>query len=54
MNLRKRLVTPKLTARLIDLGGVPTPMTPRRPWQVHRRGTEKWGKVVKFAGDKPD
>jgi hypothetical protein len=38
--------------RIADLGGVPMPMTPADFGQFVAEETEKWGKVVKFAGAK--
>jgi tripartite-type tricarboxylate transporter receptor subunit TctC len=44
------LADPKLKARLIDLGGVPMSVTPADFGKFIADETEKWGKVVKFAG----
>jgi tripartite-type tricarboxylate transporter receptor subunit TctC len=44
------LADPKLKARLIDLGGVPMPVTPVEFAKFIADETEKWSKVVKFAG----
>jgi tripartite-type tricarboxylate transporter receptor subunit TctC len=44
------LADPKLSARLIDLGGVPMSVTPAEFGKFIADETEKWGKVVKFAG----
>jgi tripartite-type tricarboxylate transporter receptor subunit TctC len=44
------LADPKLSARLIDLGGVPMSVTPAEFGKFIANETEKWGKVVKFAG----
>ncbi len=44
------LADPKLKARLIDLGGVPMSLTPAEFGKFIADETEKWGKVVKFAG----
>ena len=41
-------------ARLADLGAEPMPMTPVEFGKFIVEETEKWGKVVKFAGIKPD
>jgi tripartite-type tricarboxylate transporter receptor subunit TctC len=46
------LADPKLKARLADLGAEPMPMTPAEFEQFVADETEKWGKVVKFAGIK--
>jgi tripartite-type tricarboxylate transporter receptor subunit TctC len=44
------LADPKLKARLAELGGVPTPMTPEAYGRLIAEETEKWRKVVEFAG----
>jgi tripartite-type tricarboxylate transporter receptor subunit TctC len=41
---------PKLAARLNDLGGTPKPMTPAEYGRLISDETEKWRKVVAFAG----
>jgi tripartite-type tricarboxylate transporter receptor subunit TctC len=46
------LADPKMRARLADLGGMPMPMTPTEFGKLIADETEKWGKVVKFAGIK--
>ena len=48
------LTDPKLKARLADLGGVPMPMTPPEFGKFIVDETEKWAKVIKFAGIRPD
>jgi tripartite-type tricarboxylate transporter receptor subunit TctC len=48
------LADPKIKARLADLGGVPMPMTPPDFGKFIVDETEKWAKVVKFAGLKPE
>jgi tripartite-type tricarboxylate transporter receptor subunit TctC len=48
------LADPKLGARLVQLGGVPMPMTPAQFGKLIADETEKWAKVVKFSGAKPD
>jgi tripartite-type tricarboxylate transporter receptor subunit TctC len=48
------LVDPKLRARLADLGGTPLPGLPADFGKLIANETEKWGKVVKFAGLKPE
>jgi tripartite-type tricarboxylate transporter receptor subunit TctC len=48
------LVDPMMKARLLDLGGTPMPMTPADFGRLIANDTEKWGKVVKFAGIKAD
>jgi tripartite-type tricarboxylate transporter receptor subunit TctC len=44
------LQDPKLVARFAELGGVPKPMTPEAYGQHIAEETEKWRKVVEFAG----
>jgi tripartite-type tricarboxylate transporter receptor subunit TctC len=46
------LAEPKLKARLADLGGEPLPGSPADFGKHIAEETEKWGKVVKFAGMK--
>jgi tripartite-type tricarboxylate transporter receptor subunit TctC len=46
------LADPKLKARFADLGDVPMPMTPAEFGRLIADETEKWTKVVKFAGIK--
>jgi tripartite-type tricarboxylate transporter receptor subunit TctC len=41
---------PKLVARLAELGGQPMPMTPAEFGKLIADETEKWRKVVEFAG----
>jgi tripartite-type tricarboxylate transporter receptor subunit TctC len=41
---------PKLVARLADVGGIPKPMTPAEFGRLVTDETEKWRKVVEFAG----
>ena len=48
------LADPKMKARLADLGAEPMPMTPAEFGKLIADETEKWGKVVKFAGIKLD
>ena len=45
---------PKIKARLADLGATPFPGSPAEFGSFIAEDTEKWGKVVKFAGLKPD
>ena len=47
------LVDPKMRARLLDLGGTPMPMTPADFGKLIADDTEKWAKVIKSAGIKP-
>jgi tripartite-type tricarboxylate transporter receptor subunit TctC len=44
------LKDPKLVARLADIGGIPKPMTPAEFGKLVAGETEKWRKVVEFAG----
>jgi tripartite-type tricarboxylate transporter receptor subunit TctC len=48
------LADPKIKQRLADLGGVPMPMTPADFRKFIADETEKWAKVIKFAGIKPE
>jgi len=41
---------PKLVARFAEIGGVPTPITPEAYGKHIASETEKWRKVVEFAG----
>jgi tripartite-type tricarboxylate transporter receptor subunit TctC len=40
---------PKMHAELVDLGGIPSPMSPTEFGKLVGDETEKWAKVVKFA-----
>ena len=44
------LKDPKLVARLAEVGGMPKPMTPAEFGKLVADETEKWRKVVEFAG----
>jgi tripartite-type tricarboxylate transporter receptor subunit TctC len=44
------LKDPKLVARLAEAGGLPMPMTPAEFGKLVSEETEKWRKVVEFAG----
>jgi tripartite-type tricarboxylate transporter receptor subunit TctC len=48
------LADPRLKARFSEIGGMPVPMPAADFGKVIADETEKWGKVVKFAGIKPD
>jgi tripartite-type tricarboxylate transporter receptor subunit TctC len=45
---------PKMKARLADLGGEPLPGSPADIAKLIAEETEKWGKVIKFAGIKAE
>ncbi len=47
------LADPKLKARIVELGGVPMPMTPAEFGALLAAETEKWGKVIQAANIKP-
>jgi len=48
------LADPKLKARLAELGGTVLPGSPADFGKLIAEDTEKWAKVVKFAGIKAD
>jgi tripartite-type tricarboxylate transporter receptor subunit TctC len=48
------LTDPKMKARLADLGGTVLPGSPVDFGNLIVEETEKWGKVVKFSGARPD
>ena len=48
------LADPKIKARLADLGGTPLVGSPADFGKLIADETEKWAKVVKFAGIKAD
>jgi tripartite-type tricarboxylate transporter receptor subunit TctC len=48
------LADPKLKARLVDLGGTVLAGSPADFGKLIAEETEKWGKVVKFSGAKPE
>jgi tripartite-type tricarboxylate transporter receptor subunit TctC len=48
------LKDPKFKTKLADIGGWPVPMTPAAFGKFIADETEKWGKVIKFAGIKAD
>jgi len=48
--VEEALKDPKLVARLGDVGGLPKPMTPEQFGKLVADETEKWRKVVEFAG----
>ena len=45
---------PKIKARLADLGGTALAGSPADFAKLIADETEKWGKVIKFAGIKPE
>jgi tripartite-type tricarboxylate transporter receptor subunit TctC len=48
------LADPKLKARLAEFGALPLVGSPTEFSGLVAEETEKWGKVVKFAGFKPE
>jgi tripartite-type tricarboxylate transporter receptor subunit TctC len=48
------LADPKIKARLVDLGGTVLPGSPAEFGKLIADETEKWAKVIKFAGIKPE
>jgi tripartite-type tricarboxylate transporter receptor subunit TctC len=48
--VNEALADPKVVAKLAELGGVPLTGTPEDFGKVMASETEKWSKVVKFAG----
>lgn len=46
------LADPKIEAKILDLGGVPMPMTPAEFGQLLAHETEKWAKVIRAANIK--
>jgi tripartite-type tricarboxylate transporter receptor subunit TctC len=48
------LADPKLTSRLADMGGMPTPMTIGEFAKLITDETEKWAKVIRIANIKPE
>jgi tripartite-type tricarboxylate transporter receptor subunit TctC len=48
------LADPKMMARIADVGGTVLPGSPAEFGKLIADETEKWGKVVKFAGIKPE
>ena len=47
------LADPKLAARIVEMGGVPMPMTPAEFGTFLANETAKWGKVIRAANIKP-
>jgi tripartite-type tricarboxylate transporter receptor subunit TctC len=52
--INEALVDPKMKAQLADLGGSALSGSPADFGKLIAGETEKWGKVVKFAGAKPE
>jgi tripartite-type tricarboxylate transporter receptor subunit TctC len=48
------LADPKIKARFADFGGTVLALSPANFGKLIADETEKWGKVVKFSGAKPD
>jgi tripartite-type tricarboxylate transporter receptor subunit TctC len=48
--MNEALKDPKIIARMSDLGGVPLAGTPEDFGKIVVAETEKWKKVVEFAG----
>ncbi len=48
--VNEALKDPKVVARLTEMGGIPKPMTPAEFGKLVTDETEKWRKVVEFAG----
>jgi len=53
-NITAALADPQIKARINDLGGEIVPMTPQQFGKFVADETDKWAKVVKFAGIKAD
>src|SRR5262249_21307440 len=54
LEINAALTDPRLKARLADLGGMAIGGSPADFGKLIAADTEKWGKVVKFAGIKPE
>ena len=52
--LNAAFADPKMKARIAELGGTPLPGSPADFAKLFAGETEKWAKVVKFAGIKPE
>jgi tripartite-type tricarboxylate transporter receptor subunit TctC len=48
--INETLADPKIVARFADIGGVPMPLTPEGYSKFMTDETERWRKVVAFAG----
>ena len=51
--LNAALADVKFRKRILDLGGIPMPMTPAEFGKLIVNEMDKWGKVIQFAGIKP-
>ena len=54
MEINAGLADTKLHARIAELGGVPLKGSPTEFGTLISKETEKWGKVVKTSGAKPE
>jgi tripartite-type tricarboxylate transporter receptor subunit TctC len=54
LNINAALADPNMKARLADLGGTVLAGSPADFGKLIVEETEKWGKVVKFSGAKPE
>ena len=52
MEIKASFADPKMKAQLADLGAIPMSMTPAEFGRFITGETEKWAKVIKFAGIK--
>ncbi|MDP3160557.1 MAG: tripartite tricarboxylate transporter substrate-binding protein [Reyranella sp.] len=52
--LNAALVDPKIKGRIVELGGTPIGGTPAEFGKIVSEATEKWAKVIKVAGIKPE
>ena len=54
MEINAGLADPKLKARLTDLGGTVLVLSPAEFGKLIADETEKWAKVIKSAGIRPE
>jgi tripartite-type tricarboxylate transporter receptor subunit TctC len=52
--INSALADPTIKARLVELGGAPLVSSPSEFGKLIAEETEKWAKVVKVSGAKPD